>query len=447
MREELSKVKNMIAVGCDTDMHGATLCAAATRALISLGVPPQEIAVISHFAVGDEMATTARGNVEAFLEELTKYTPKKLFLLDIPAKSTRFVELIAKLTKMGVSVTIIDDVSHWKDYLQYLWTLDFDPNKLVLRLSTSVTDNYLHFMAIKPSSKIYELAMLGVISENKFEELPKLDVLRSMVPQEQREQLPLPTISFVRRNFAAFVSVDTHLKFDKFDKNVATNITLIGNTAAKVVYLLETPLEKVIENALKKYPAPPELSYEIKEFVAVAKTEAPRGQGFKYASLVSSKVDVPFVISIAEGFESGKKVVIVAPNNFTDDGTAASIIRNNSKRLHEMLVAKGYSTNADYPRGDAAIAVGVFADRVQDAISLIVEELNAAYTRERVDEYAAKVANDIVKLVVLEESVASAFGVAVRESIAATVKHIKSMIREEVREVVREVIREELSRK
>jgi len=441
MREELDKIDGKMTFICDTDLHGSSLCTAGAYTVMSLGVRPQDIAIISHFAVGNEISTTGRGNVEQLLEEVLARRPKKLFLLDVPAKSQRFVELIAEGSKK-IPITIIDDVGHWLNYIQYLWTLDFDPNNLRLQLSTSVTDGYLHFMTISPSRKVYEMALLGVLSENKFEELPKLGILKAMVPQEEGE-LPLPTLNFVKNYFyKVLVSVDSYMKFGKrFAPSLP--ITMIGNTAPKVVYLVETPLEKVIEQAVSEFPVPSdeELEYEVREFVAVLKKEAPRGQGFKYASLLATKVDTPFVITTAEGFEKNKKVIIIAPNSFQfaeDGGIAASIIRSASKELHKMLMEKGYSTQDDYPRGDAAVSIGVFSEKLQDAVKLVVEVLNAEYVRQRVDVYAAKIAENVIKLVVLEEHVAAAFGVAVRESVNAAIKHIT--------EILRNVIREEVGR-
>jgi len=438
MREELDKIDGKMTFICDTDLHGSTLCATGAHTAMGLGVRPQDIAIISHFAVGNEISTTGRGNVEQLLEEVLARRPKKLFLLDVPAKSQRFVELVAEATKR-FPVTVVDDVAHWRQYIPYLWTLDFNPSNLNLRLSTSVSDNYLYFMTVKPSRKAYEMAMLGVISENKFEELAKLDSLRVMVPQEEGE-LPLPNLDFVQRNYGVFVAVDSLVKFGKgFTTNLP--VTLIGNSAAKVAYFVETPLEAIIERAVKEFPPPTisEQDYEIREFVALLRREARRGQGFKEASMLSSVTNVPFAVVVAEGFEPGKKIIIIAPNNFVDDGTAASIIRSTAKKLHGMLVERGLSTPNDYPRGDAAVSIGVSGEKLQDAVRLIVEELNAEYVRQRVDVYAAKIAEDVVKLVVLEERVASAFGVAVRESVNAITRFIEEKIRSIVREELNNV--------
>jgi len=441
MREELNKVRGKITFVCDTDLHGISLCATAVDTVHKLGVPASEIAVIAHFATGSEISSTGRGNLEGLLSELLSHAqPKKLFLLDVPAKSQRFVELVAEATKM-FPVTVVDDVSHWRQYIPYLWTLDFNPNNLRLQLSTSTTDGYLHFMLIRPSRKAYEMAALGVVSENKFEELPKLDALRAMVPQEEGE-LPLLNLDFVRRNYGVFVAVDSLVKFGKaFAANLP--ITLVGNSAAKVAYFVETPLESIIERALKEFPVPSdaELEYDAKEFAAILKREAPRGQAFKYASLLASKVDTPFVVTVSEGFEQGKKIIVVAPNSFIDDGTAASIIRSTAKKLHETLVEKGFSTPSDYPRGDAAVSIGVFGEKLQDAVRLIVEELNAEYVRQRVDVYAARIAEDVVKLVVLEERVASSFGIAVKESVNAIMRFIDERIRSIVREELSNALR------
>jgi len=428
MREEEIKnqlVGKKVAVVSDTDGEGVMLGSAVLQMLLTIGVDESDIAVVSHFASGAELATTARGNVVGTLNALRGLGIKYLFLLDVPPTSPQFIEALAALTHEGTKVIIIDHIMH--GYHKYLQQLQRSANRerLERHLTLSTPQKFLSIMQITPMAEIYKKAVMATVLESDFKALPELSDLRALVPDEEREGLPIPTLEYVMQIYPQIVAFDTYLKFGKF-QNVKTGVTLIGNTAPKVAYFAQVSMETAVEHALQQY-APPDISDSIRVdgFVAIVDWVAPKGQGFKIAALGARNAKEPFVIALAEGFEPDVSIVIIAPNNFLLDESelAATIIRENAREIHEMLMQKGMSRPQDFPRGDRAVAVGVVKGKEQEAIREIAKFINAKYAQAAVEKAAARVAVDILSMVIADKplmaAMAKAFEEAMRRIVAA----------------------------
>jgi len=417
---EVNEIRNKLAgksfaLICDTDGEGIMLCSAMLELLLKFGIPEEEIAVISHFDTKG-LATTGRGDVVGVIRALRGLGIKHIILMDVPAVSEDFVKEVAELTKES-KVIIIDHIMHgYYKYLSLLQRLAKREN-LELRLTLSTPQKFLTMMQIMPSASIYEKAVMATISESDFKALSELNILRALVPDEEREKLSIVNIDFVKDNYPAFLAFDTYLKFGNFS-NVKTNITAIGNAALKVVYFAQVPMATAIEEALQRYSPPDVSSYiKVEEFVAVVDRLAPRGQGFKQAAYIASKTGAPFILTLAEGFESDKTVMIIAPNNFVDDGeVAAAIIRDHAKQIHDMLMQQGYSTEKDFPRGDAAVAIGVLKGKEPEAVKEVTKFLNSKYSQIAVEKVAAKVAVDILSMVIADKPLIAAMVKAFEEA-------------------------------
>ena len=376
---------------CDTDGHGLTLGASFLRGLEGV-VDESKVAIISHFSPKPtEPSTSARGDVIAVLNALVEYAKSSkvkptIYILDIPIKEDRPQEHIKTLLELSnyANVIVVDKVTHSR-YFKGVPLVGIE--KIDLRLKSTVFETFLDSVIAKPDTQTYDLAVLGTIFDGEINVFRSdlVEVYSRIVREATESPVEVPSVDSIKRNYNLIVALDSLLKFGKLEVP-QTNLKLIGNSSHKVLILSRTPLKELFKRALEQFPIPSveEVGKKVKleRNVALFEEVAQRGMGFKLASLVSAKFDNPIAIVPSVGFTPDKKVLIIAPNMFAENyESLVSFVQGIKDMMFEEFKRRGISEEADFPRGDRAFSIGVKSDRLEEAIKLATEMVNAEYEK------------------------------------------------------------------
>ena len=379
----------------DTDGHGVSLGAALTRALTDIGIKKEDIAILSHFNPRG-VTTSARGDLVGFINALADAVEAsdvkpRIYFLDVPVPEQApedYFDALARLAKAAHSINYIDVISHGKNSMLPRAMAVRGVRNVHAKLKLSVAETYIEPMLIAPSNRIFDLAILGTTLDMDIKSLPLLNEIKQVVEAAEETEIQPVTVESIRRHMHEFVLIDNYLKFGRNLPSVPDDYALWGNMAQKVAIFAETPMKEIIERANAENPGIPTVeeiknSSKIVNFIAVVALEAPKGHAFNFAKLAQAAFNVPIVMSIGEGFQPDKKVIVIAPNVFDPEyDLAADVITKSAQPLFEKYVKNGWSDpQTDFPRGTGAIAVGVKSEHLEDAVKEAVNFINEKYAR------------------------------------------------------------------
>ncbi len=414
----------------DTDGHGVTLGAAVLRALLS-SVPEDQIAVISHFDPKGP-ATTARGDVTALIRQIAASIPQgsTVYFLDVPIKIDDAPNQIAAIMDLSTKakVVIIDHATHSS---LYAGMPALTSSELDLRLKINAMDTFTDALLQSPSLEVYDLAVAGAVMDMDLESFRggTASTLASIVSAAGEADVKVPTVDDVKANYPAFKALDDFIKRGKV--HVDTGALLVGNMAPKVAYFASKPLSEIFTEALQQFPTPDldaiAADTEVVDgIIARYRPVVPRGQGFKYASLVDATSDAPVNLVVSEGFDPSKLIVIVTHESFNADAPqAASFTRHVRDLLYDKLRAAGISGDDDFPRGDSAFSLGIAADRVDEALTIIADAIKSEYTKYFKEKILERVVAEEFTVLTADPALAASMARIVSEAVRTAVQMLK----------------------
>ena len=423
-----------VVIVSDTDGHGVSLAAAYLAAALDTGYAPGDVAVISHFDPRGP-STSGRGDIAAVINVLSEWAAQHpgatVYFLDVPLAHGKEAEIMAALSRLKDSAHVVwvDHVGHSEHYagapLPGTSNIDF-------RLVNGTIETFTPAVVADPAPKLLELALFGTASDMALTELPprgtgadRLAGLVMAASEANREAVEKLLEEFsvpkIRENYNLFSALDAALKFGRLQPSLG--VEAVGNMAGKAVALAEGGLHVLVEAAkpfLDKLPTMDEVRENVEQrgAVAVLKMEAPKGQVFKFAGLAAAASSAPVVLAYGEGFQPGKKIIVVANNVFEAGGDVENALRELKGEVFQRLVQAGISDpQTDFPRGDAAFSLGVKADRLGDAIDIVVKAVNDALPQASVSAAAKQFMEEKLAVMVPDPVARAALVGAIEEAL------------------------------